>query len=378
MHEVIRKMNATPSEGAVYLVRLEKLRRLISERGFEGTILVPGPNLRYFTSVNSLLLERPFLFFVPREGQAHLVAPTLESGPFLKAPVEIVVHTWDDGEGPMGAIGESVRQLRLQGKWGIEGRAPYGYIHALLKCVNPQLEDAEPLLQKMRAVKDAQEIGLLRRATSILAKSFLKVPEMLRPGIRELELARKISEEIRLRGADSAEDVLVQSGAMAADGHHLPSSKKIKRKESVVVDASCTYSGYFADITRTFTIGKDSTFKSLYQNVHDAQVAAIDSSKNGVTVGSIDAAARNFLQQKGLGKYFVHRTGHGLGLDVHEAPYIIPGGNEVIEPSMVFTVEPGVYMQGKTGLRIEDDILVTEKGRKILTGSLPKEFEWWR
>ncbi len=371
-------MNAVQSEGAVYLLRLEKLRRLITERGFEGTILVPGANLRYFTSVNSLLLERPFLFFVPTDGQAHLVAPKLESGPFLRAPVEMVVHAWDNGEGPMKAIEESAQQLKLQGKWGIEGRAPYGYIQVLLRSANLQVEDAEPLLQGMRAVKDPQEIGLLRRAASILAKSFLKVPAMLRPGISELELAREISEEIRLKGADSAEDVLVQSGAMAADGHHLPSSKKIKRRESVVVDVSCTYSGYYADITRTFMIGKDPTFKSLYENVHDAQSAAIDASKNGVTVGSIDSAARNFLQQKGLGKYFVHRTGHGLGLEVHEAPYIIPGGNEVIEPSMVFTVEPGVYMQGKTGLRIEDDILVTEKGRKILTGSLPREFDWWR
>ncbi len=141
-------MKTTQHRGGAYALRLQKLRRMASEGGFEGIILVPGPNLRYFTSVNSLLLERPFLFFVPREGEAHIVAPTLESGPFLKAPVEIVVHTWDDGEGPMGAIGESGRQLRLQGKWGIEGRAPYGYIHALLKCVNPQLEDAEPLLQK--------------------------------------------------------------------------------------------------------------------------------------------------------------------------------------------------------------------------------------
>jgi Xaa-Pro dipeptidase len=371
-------MKKNQPNSVAYALRLEKLREMSTEGGLEGIVLVPGPNLRYFTSVNSLLLERPFLLFVPREGQPQLVAPTLESGPFLKAPVSMAVHTWSDGEGPRSAIEECAQRLDLQGKWGLEGRTPYGYIHALQRSANPQLEDAEPILQGIRELKNAQEVKLLQRAASILSKSFLKIPGMLKPGKSELEIAREISEEIQRNGAESAEDVLVQSGPMAADGHHLPGRRKIRRKESVVVDASCTYSGYFADIARTFIIGRDSTFETLYENVHDAQMKAIDTVKPGVTVGSIDGAARGLLQEKGLGEYFVHRTGHGLGLEVHEAPYIVPGGDEIVEPSMVFTVEPGVYMQGKTGLRIEDDILVTEKGRTVLTSSLPKDFEWWR
>lgn len=374
----VRQLNLQQTQGDGYILRLEKLKRSASANGFDGIILVPGPNLRYFTSVNSLLLERPFLFFVPKEGQAHLVAPTLESGPFLRAPVEIIVHSWDDGEGPRRAIEEIVEQLGVRGKWGLEGRVPYGYVDSLLKSAEPQLGNAEPILQKIRAVKGAEEIKLLERAASILSKSFLTVPDIMKPRISEMELARTISRDIQLNGAESVGDVLVQSGAMAADGHHLPGAKKIRRKESIVVDATCTFSGYFADITRTFIIGKDPTFERLYENVHSAQLAAIDASARGVAVGSIDNAARSHLQQKGLGSYFVHRTGHGLGLEVHEAPYIVPGGDEVIQPSMVFTVEPGVYMQNKTGLRIEDDILVTEQGKKVLTKSVPKEFEWWR
>ncbi len=277
----------------------------------------------------------------------------------------------------MRAIEESVKQVRLQGRWGLEGRTPYGYICALLRSANPHLEDAEPLLQGIRELKEVQEVRLLQRAAAILSKSFQKIPEVLAPGKSELEIAQKLSVLIQLNGADSAEDVLVQSGPMAADGHHLPSRRKIRRKESVV-DASCTSSGYFADITRTFIIGRDPRFESLYENVHDAQTKAIDAVRPGVTVGSIDAAARGLLEEKGLGEHFTHRTGHGLGLEVHEAPYIVPRGNEVVEASMVFTVEPGVYMQGETGLRIEDDILVTEKGRSVFTSSLPKEFGWWR
>lgn len=278
----------------------------------------------------------------------------------------------------MRAIEESVQQIRLQGRWGVEGRTPYSYIRALLRSVSPQLEDAEQLLQGIRELKGTREVKLLQRAAAILSKSVEKIPEILTPGKSELEIAQKLSELIQRNGADSAEDVLVQSGPMAADGHHLPSRRKIKQKESVVVDASCTSSGYFADITRTFIIGRSPKFESLYENVLDAQTEAIDAVRPGVTVGSIDAAARGLLEEKGLGQHFTHRTGHGLGLEVHEAPYIVPGGDEVVEASMVFTVEPGVYMQGVTGLRIEDDILVTEKGRSVLTGSLPKEFGWWR
>lgn len=366
------------SQTELYTLRLERLRKLAIDNSLEGIVLVPGPNLRYYTSVSSFLLERPFLFFLGKEGPPHLVAPTLESGPYLRGPVHVIVHSWDDGAGPSKAIEETIQQLGIHGKWGLEGRVPYQYIDALFKSSQPQLENAEPILQGIRARKETVEVDLLQRSASILSKSLMKIPAMLKPGMKEIELARKITERISLNGAESVEDVLVQSGAMAADGHHKASAKKMRRNESIVVDASCTFAGYFADITRTFIIGRDRDFENMYQNVLDAQTSAIQASKPNVTVGSIDYAARNRLQQNGLGKYFVHRTGHGLGLEVHEAPYIVPNGKQMVEASMVFTVEPGVYMQGKTGIRIEDDIIVTTQGRKILSKPLPKDFGWWR
>jgi Xaa-Pro dipeptidase len=164
---------------------------------------------------------------------------------------------------------------------------------------------------------------------------------------------------------------------MAADGHHLPSDRRIKRKESIVVDATCTYGGYFADITRTFMLGRDNEFEALYESLHDAQIAAVKAAKTGVPVGSVDSAARVYLREKNLDGYFVHRTGHGLGLSVHEEPYIVPNGPEVLRPSMVFTVEPGVYMRGRTGLRIEDDLVTNKDASAVLTKSVPKEYGWW-
>jgi Xaa-Pro dipeptidase len=340
-------------------------------------ILAPGPNLRYYTGVSSFLLERPFLFMVPAEGDPHLVAPTLESGPYTRTPVKITLHSWSDTEGSSGALQEIASQLQLNGRWGLEGSVPYRYVHRLLQFVQPQFDNADPILQAIRAVKDQGEVKLLTRAASILSKSFLQVFHMMKPGVKELAVAQKLSREVVSNGADSVEDVLVQSGPMAADSHHLSSSRKLRRKESIVVDATCTFRGYYADVTRTFIIGRDMAFEELYERLLEAQIAAVKASRVGVTVGSVDYAARDCLRKHQLDRYFVHRTGHGLGLEVHEAPYIIPNGTEITRPSMAFTIEPGAYIQGKTGIRIEDDLITTSVGNRVLTRSVPKDYGWW-
>ena len=322
-------------------------------------------------------MERPFLFMVPAEGDPHLVAPTLESGPYTRTPVKITLHSWSDTEGSSGALQEIASQLQLNGRWGLEGSVPYRYVHRLLQFVQPQFDNADPILQAIRAVKDQGEVKLLTRAASILSKSFLQVFHMMKPGVKELAVAQKLSREVVSNGADSVEDVLVQSGPMAADSHHLSSSRKLRRKESIVVDATCTFGGYYADITRTFIIGRDMAFEELYERLLEAQIAAVKASRVGVTVGSVDRAARDCLRKHQLDRYFVHRTGHGLGLEVHEAPYIIPNGTEITRPSMAFTIEPGVYIQGKTGIRIEDDLITTSEGNRVLTKSVPKDYGWW-
>jgi Xaa-Pro dipeptidase len=291
---------------------------------------------------------------------------------------DIRVHPWTDNEGPSGSFRQAAEALSLNGKWGVEGRTPFLYINNLLRHAKPELENAEPLLQSIREVKQQSEIMLLKTAARILSKSFLKIPQLLRPGSTELELAQALRETIYSYGAESVDDVLVQSGPFAADPHHLPLDRKVKRNESVVIDISCTYSGYYADITRTFIPGKDEEFSQLYEKVREANEAAIDESRSGRTVGAVDHSARNLLEQSGLGKYFTHRTGHGLGLEVHEAPYIIAEGKETLQPSMVFTIEPGAYIPGKMGVRIEDDVLTTSNHCDVLTRLLPRDYGWWK
>ena len=238
------------------------------------------------------------------------------------------------------------------------------------------MDNAEPVLQQVRERKNQEEVSLLKKSAEILSRSYLEIPSMLEEGMTEQELERKISDEIFSKGAEHIEDMLVQSGEKSADPHWLPSKRRIKRGESIVVDVSSTYSGYFADITRSFVIGENKEFERTYAMVLEAEERAIQQSNGGVSVGSVDAAARGFLKREGLDKYFIHRTGHGLGLEVHEAPYIVDRGKEVLGSNMFFTVEPGVYKPGRYGVRIEDNVLSTDKGREVLT-STPKEYGWW-
>lgn len=352
-------------------LRLEKLRRSLEREGLRGATMTAGPNLRYYTGVKSLLLERPFLFFVPIEGEPHMVAPELEAGPYRSCPIRINIHGWTDNEGPGKAFRELTGGIEVSGRWGVEGRVPFLFLHHLTRYATPKLDNAEPVLQAVRERKDEEEVSLMKRSAEILSGSYLKIPNLLEEGITELELERKISDEIFSQGADHIEDMLVQSGEKSADPHSLPSKRKIRRGESIVIDASSTYSGYFADMTRTFIIGRNSEFEATYAKVLEAEEKAIQRSRGGVTVGSVDAAARGFLKREGLDQYFIHRTGHGLGLEVHEAPYIVDRGKEVLRSNMFFTVEPGVYKPGRYGVRIEDNVMSTDRGRDVVT-STPK------
>jgi Xaa-Pro aminopeptidase len=260
----------------------------------------------------------------------------------------------------------------------VEGRTPFRFLDQLMKFSRPQFQNAEPSLQRIREIKDEQEVRYLKRSASILSETFLMIPSMLKPSLRETELGREIAQAIRANGAGTAGEILVQTGKSSADPHHIASSRRIRRKDPIVIDTSCTFEGYYADITRTFMIGNDNKFEDMYSRVLEAQIQAIKESKPAVETGVVDRAARESLRQNGLGKYFIHRTGHGLGLEVHETPYIIENGREVLQPGMAFTIEPGVYIPSKLGIRIEDNIITTGRGCAVLTKTLPKEYAWWK
>lgn len=354
--------------------RAARLRRRLEKEGLDGVVIVPGPNMKYFTDVTSFLLERPFMLLFSTRVGAHLVVPELEAGPYRRSPLDIGVHSWTDSEGPSAAIDQAVKQVGFAGNWGAEGRAPFGYLSRLSGRL--RLRDAEPVLQGLRETKDESEMKLLRKSAAILSRAFESFPDLFRDRMPEVELARAATDAIYESGASRVDDILVQSGARAADPHSLPSARKMRRGESVIIDVGATFDGYYSDITRTFCFGKAKDVETVYAKVLQAEETGIGATGEGVEVGSVDEAARGVLERAGMGKHFVHRTGHGLGLEIHEAPYIVSGGKEKLRNGMCFTVEPGVYLRGKLGVRIEDNVLISGN-RGVEITKVPKEYGWW-
>jgi Xaa-Pro dipeptidase len=356
--------------------RCAALARELRTAGLAGAIIAPGPNLLYYTGVRAHLYERPFLFFVQNDGEAHLLAPQLEAGPF-RGTIPMKVHAWTDNQGPGGAISELLKDVDAKGTWGCEARVPFGFLNHLLSK-GLKVKPGESILQSMREVKEPEELELLKRSSAILSSSIMRVPDALREGVTEKELSRFISDDVLANGADDVEPT-VQSGARAADPHSVTTTRKIARGESVIADVVSSYAGYAADITRTFVLGSGGEVEKAYESVLRANQRAIDAAGDGVATGRVDAAARDSMKRDGLDKYFIHRTGHGLGLEVHEAPYIVAGGRERLRRRMVFTIEPGAYIPGKLGVRIEDDVSISEGGKaEVTTGKVPKEYGWWR
>jgi Xaa-Pro aminopeptidase len=225
------------------------------------------------------------------------------------------------------------------------------------------------VIERFRMVKDDDELAYTRSAVSLGAKIFDRALEVLRPGIKEVEVAAEMELEARRNGADAMSfDTIIASGARSALPHGRASTQPIPSRAFVVCDFGVILSGYCSDQTRTVWVGKvGDDARQAYEAVRDAQQAAVEAVRPGVAVGEVDAAARKVLKKAGLGRYFTHSTGHGVGLEIHETPRIAGGQTELLQPGMVITIEPGVYFPGKWGVRIEDMVAVTAGGCEVLT-----------
>jgi Xaa-Pro dipeptidase len=218
------------------------------------------------------------------------------------------------------------------------------------------MANAGPIIEEARQRKDSAELSAMRAACRKTLEVMASVPKIARTGITELELAREIGGGI------------VQFGENAAIPHGGPSDRKLRRGDVILVDTGHTVDGYWSDLTRTFFFGrKTKEFTRVYRIVEKAQKAGIRAVKPGATCQSVDRAARKVIEDAGYGNYFIHRTGHGLGLDIHEQPYLVKGNKTKLRPGMVVTIEPGIYLPGEFGVRIEDDVAVTKTGRRVLS-----------
>jgi Xaa-Pro aminopeptidase len=351
--------------------RLDRARKAAATAGVDALLISPGSDLRYLLGVGGASFERLTCLVLPAEGSSAtptLVVPALERPGYDHVPTAdlgVGVQTWVDGEDPFRLAYDT-----LGG--GLPGRVAVtdtmSALHVLgLRAGAPDAEQvlAGPVLRELRMRKDDVELAALRRAGEAIDRVHARMGEWLRPGRTEVEVGADIAAAIVAEGHTMAEFVIVGSGPNGASPHHDVSDRVIEVGDVVVVDiGGPEQEGYNSDSTRTYVLGQPSEpdVLSVYTVLQRAQQAAVDVVRPGVTAETVDATARQIIVDAGFGEYFIHRTGHGIGLDVHEDPYIIAGNGMPLEPGMAFSVEPGIYLPGRWGARIEDIVVVTEHG----------------
>jgi Xaa-Pro aminopeptidase len=270
------------------------------------------------------------------------------------------------------AVAELLKKLKSLRSIAVEKSISLAAFETLKKRVKGRLRAVADIIESARSIKDKSEIDAISAASQIAAQALRRIFVYIKPGITENELAGWLDFQIRKAGAINSFETIVAFGPNASRPHHRPTSRKLRKNDTVLIDFGVRFNGYCCDITRCFVVGRPNPFyQKVYDAVQQAQTAALKMIKPGVAAGKVDTAAKEIIRKSGLPIYG-HGTGHGLGLEVHEQPIISANSKAKLQPGMVFTIEPAVYIPGKLGIRIEDDVLVTRTGCKILTQNCPR------
>jgi Xaa-Pro aminopeptidase len=340
----LRNSLDTARAGALLETHLPNIYYLCGFSGDSGALLVDATSATLFTDGR---------FTIQAKEETRGIRVHIHKGPLLEA------------------VGECLRGRKRQRVAVSPSRLTLGGWKALRKAAGGNLKwvAIDGLVENLRAVKDATEIERIRDAARLGSQVMEEAIRLIRPGVTELDIAAEIGYRMRRKGAAGESfEAIVAAGPRSALPHARPTARQIGKNELVVLDLGAILRRYCSDLTRTVHVGKASSrVRGWYHAVLDAQTAARDALKSGVTCGAIDAAARNVLHRKGLGRYFVHSTGHGIGLEIHEDPRIARDQKTLLETGNVVTLEPGVYVEGVGGIRIEDDAVVTPRGAEILT-----------
>lgn len=355
--------------------RLDSFLEKAAQSGADISVVSAGPNLRYLFGLEVDPHERAFMMIAGRGLMPGFVLPMLEMGNVGRAASEYgaELHGYTDEEGPSSAVARALRNTNTgPGKHVIGAEFLHMRLkeHELIKSVLGGFEvtDIDGLLMDMRAVKDAEEISCLRRAAEITDIGIAAARAAIKPCVSERQVASEIERAMLDAGAEGVPFNIVLAGPNAALPHGTPSDRKIMEGELVICDIGASYKGYFGDITRTIPAGKPSNeMAKAFDAVYRANEAGRKACRAGMSCGELDSICRKVIEDAGFGDLFIHRTGHGLGLEVHEEPYIVGGSSKMLLPGMAFTIEPGIYIPGVGGVRIEDDAVITESGAEILT-----------
>jgi Xaa-Pro dipeptidase len=347
--------------------RLERLAQEASRAGLDAVLIGPGANLRYLIGHSVPSHERLTCLVVVPGAAPRLVLPALERPGWEAVPTDelgVDVMTWLDGHDPHAMLASLLPSAARV--LGVDDDLPARHLLRVQEAVGgSELRLAGPVISELRVRKSAGEVAAIAAAGAAIDRVQARMGEWLRAGRTEREVAADIRAAIVEEGHASADFVIVGSGPSGASPHHEAGERTIRQGDAVVVDiGGPTPAGYCSDCTRTYVVGTptDPDLEAVHEVVRRAQEAGVAAARAGSTCESVDAASRAVIEDAGYGEYFITRTGHGIGLEVHEEPYVVAGNERTLEPGMAFSVEPGIYLPGRFGVRIEDIVVVDDDG----------------
>lgn len=361
--------------------RQEKARRLMRANRMDAVLLMPGTSLDYFAGIKWWGSERTFAMILPANGNAFFVCPAFEQARAMEqlanCPQAGVagIRVWQEDESPYQKISQGLNDLGIKtGTLGIEETVRFVFSNAISHAM-PQIRmvSATPVTAACRMIKSSNEIALMRLACKATLSVYEAVFKSLQEGMTDSNIRRLVQSAYGKVGFEG--DVDVSIAANSSSPHGSTEAQKVQEGSIIMLDDGCLVEGYTSDITRTFVLGNPTEkMKKVFDIVHRAQSAALQAARLGMPCESVDAAARKVISDAGYGpdyKFFTHRVGHGMGMDGHEWPYLVRGNQTLLEPNMVFSDEPGIYIPGEFGIRLEDDMYITENGAELLTPQSP-------
>ena len=345
--------------------RLERARAALRDQGVDALLVGPSADLRYLTGYHALPLERLTLLVVPAEGDAILIVPELEAARARDSGADKLaeLRTYEEIDDPVALVVDHLGGRAASSRLAVQDRLWASFTLALQQAM-PEADWVlgSTVMRSLRMIKTPEEIDALRAVGAAIDAVHARVPDLLRAGRSEAEVGRDIAELI-LEDHDEVNFVIVASGPNGASPHHETGARELQPGDAVVVDIGGTRDGYCSDMTRNYAVvDLPEGYQQLHRFLEEAQDMAVAAVRPGVPAEHIDEVARDHLTAAGYGEYFIHRTGHGIGVEEHEEPWIVAGNREPLQPGMAFSVEPGVYLPGRFGARIEDIVVVTSDG----------------
>jgi Xaa-Pro dipeptidase len=359
--------------------RLDKLNALLRASALDAVILNPGPSLTHLTGLHFHLMERPVVLLFAQDRTPAIVLPELELQKVASLPYELQVFPYTENPSEWGnAFRQATQALDLDGKQiGVEPRQLrlLEFRHVRDGAPEAEYPDASELLANLRLRKDPSEIRAMRKAVKIAQDALEATLPLIKIGMTEKELSAELVTQLLKHGSEPElpSAPIISGGPNSANPHASPTARKLQAGDLLVVDWGAAFDGYISDLTRTFAVGDlDDEYKKIHQIVQEANAAGRATAGPGVPCAEVDKATRAVIEQSGYGVYFTHRTGHGIGMEGHEEPYMRGDNLQQLEPGMAFTVEPGIYLPDRNGVRIEDNVVITETGADVLS-DMPRE-----